>query len=320
MNKLFTIFVLSLCAASALCAVTKDKQTVEQLTNEDEIEAEIGLIEQFMDFLSLKEKEEKIVPVNNEIVNDNQTLALITNATKHKRQAYGGGGYGMPPPQQQQQGYGGYGMPPQQQGFGMPPQQQGFGMPPPPPGRGPGNQIMDGGMGGDLPDFYDFYPNDFLYDYYNWVCSDTSCLLCNILTSECCNPDVNVNCFLPDSCLNNPCLSGGTCIPTVTPIGEPLPDFICVCNPGFTGKYCQLTNEFFFPPMPPPPPPPMPAPYPQPQYNYQPPQPQYQPPQPQYQPPAQAPYQQPPPQVRPPAAPQAPSYGGPSQNGPIPRK
>jgi hypothetical protein len=98
-----------------------------------------------------------------------------------------------------------------------------------------GPQFPDGGMNSQFPDFYDFYPNDFLYDYYDWVCSDTLCQLCNILTSECCDPSVNVNCFLPDSCLNNPCLSGGTCIPTQTL--DQRADFICVCYPGFTGKY-----------------------------------------------------------------------------------
>jgi hypothetical protein len=208
-------------------------------------------------------------------------------------------------------------------------------MPMPPPNR-LGPQFPDGGLNSQFPDFYDFYPNDFLYDYYDWVCSDTSCQLCNILTSECCDPAVNVNCFLPDSCLNNPCLSGGTCIPTQTL--DQRADFICVCYPGFTGKYCQLTNEFFFPPPLPPPPPSYG--YAQPSYNYAPPQaPQYAPPPqqapryvpppqqapprpPQYAPP-QPPQQAPPrvPQYAPPqppqqAPPRAPQYGG--QQGPVP--
>ena len=93
----------------------------------------------------------------------------------------------------------------------------------------------------------DFYTNDFLYDYYDWVCSETDCQLCNVLTAECCDPAVNVNCQLPDSCLNNPCLSGGTCITSRTINGN-RPDFICVCLPGFTGKYCQLTNDFMLEP------------------------------------------------------------------------
>ena len=95
--------------------------------------------------------------------------------------------------------------------------------------------------------FDDFYTNDFLYDYYDWVCSETDCQLCNVLTAECCDPSINVNCMLPDSCLNNPCLSGGTCI-TARTIDGKQPDFICVCLPGFTGKYCQLTNDFMLPP------------------------------------------------------------------------
>jgi hypothetical protein len=95
--------------------------------------------------------------------------------------------------------------------------------------------------------FDEFYTNDFLYDYYDWVCSETDCQLCNVLTAECCDPSINVNCMLPDSCLNNPCLSGGTCITSRTIDGKQ-PDFICVCLPGFTGKYCQLTNDFMLPP------------------------------------------------------------------------
>jgi len=95
----------------------------------------------------------------------------------------------------------------------------------------------------DYNDYYGDYANDYNYDYYDWVCSDTSCQLCDILTSECCNPNIDINCFLPDSCLNNPCLGGGTCITTRTV--DLRPDFICVCLPGLTGKYCQLANDYF---------------------------------------------------------------------------
>ena len=95
----------------------------------------------------------------------------------------------------------------------------------------------------DYNDYYGEYVSDYAYDYYDWICSDTSCQLCDILTSECCDPAIDVNCFLPDSCLNNPCLSGGTCITTKTL--DQQPDFICVCLPGLTGKYCQLVNDYF---------------------------------------------------------------------------
>ena len=95
----------------------------------------------------------------------------------------------------------------------------------------------------DYNDYFGDFVNDYAYDYYDWVCTETACQLCDILTSECCDPTVNVNCFLPDSCLNNPCLSGGTCITTRTIAGQP--DFVCVCLPGLTGKYCQLTNDYF---------------------------------------------------------------------------
>lgn len=95
----------------------------------------------------------------------------------------------------------------------------------------------------DYNDYYGEYVSDYAYDYYDWICSDTACQLCDILTSECCDPVIDVNCFLPDSCLNNPCLSGGTCITTRTLDNQP--DFICVCLPGLTGKYCQLVNDYF---------------------------------------------------------------------------
>jgi hypothetical protein len=128
----------------------------------------------------------------------------------------------------------------------------------------------------DYNDYYGDYTSDYAYDYYDWVCSDTVCQLCNILGGECCSPDFDPNCFLPDSCLNNPCLAGGTCITTKTLDNRP--DFICVCLPGLTGKYCQVANDYlvgadlidtFDPFLLPPPPPPLP---PQPQF---PPQPYY---------------------------------------------
>lgn len=107
---------------------------------------------------------------------------------------------------------------------------------------------MAGGlaMGFGAYDYYNYYGDlvsDYSYDYYDWICSETSCQLCDILTSECCDPDVDVNCFLPDTCLNNPCLSGGTCITSKTI--DDRPDFTCVCLPGLTGKYCQLVNDYF---------------------------------------------------------------------------
>jgi hypothetical protein len=95
----------------------------------------------------------------------------------------------------------------------------------------------------DYNDYYGDYVSDYAYDYYDWVCSEQICQLCDILTSECCDPDRDVNCFLPDSCLNNPCLSGGTCITSRTIDNRP--DFICVCLPGLTGKYCQMVNDYF---------------------------------------------------------------------------
>jgi len=62
------------------------------------------------------------------------------------------------------------------------------------------------------------------------------------LGGECCDPDANPNCFLPDSCLNNPCLAGGSCVTTQTIDGRQ--DFLCICLPGLTGKYCQITNDY----------------------------------------------------------------------------
>jgi len=95
----------------------------------------------------------------------------------------------------------------------------------------------------DYNDYFGDFVNDYAYDYYDWVCTETACQLCDILTSECCDPTTNINCFMPDSCLNNPCLSGGTCISTRTIAGQQ--DFVCVCLPGLTGKYCQLANDYF---------------------------------------------------------------------------
>lgn len=179
----------------------------------------------------------------------------------------------------------------------------------------------------DYNDYYGDYVSDYAYDYYDWICSEASCQLCNILTSECCDPSVDINCFLPDSCLNNPCLSGGTCVTSKTLDGQP--DFICICLPGLTGKYCQVVNDYFvgaevLPPpfmptsipigMPMPEPAPMPAPAPAP--AYQAPAPAYAAPAPQYAQPAPQ-YAQPAPQYAQPAAPQyaqpaAPQYAQPA--------
>ncbi len=92
-----------------------------------------------------------------------------------------------------------------------------------------------------LPLYGDYF-SDYLYDYYDWICDERLCRLCNVLSSECCTPHVDQNCFLPDTCLNNPCLFGGTCIPTKTIDNKP--DFNCICDRGLTGKYCQLTDLF----------------------------------------------------------------------------
>jgi len=115
---------------------------------------------------------------------------------------------------------------------------------------GVGGKSIGGGIGQgfgqyDYNDYYGDYIGDYNYDYYDWVCTTNPpmCQLCNILGSECCDPAVDVNCFLPDSCLNNPCLSGGTCI-TVKTIDD-RPDFTCVCLPGLSGKYCQLATDYF---------------------------------------------------------------------------
>jgi len=136
------------------------------------------------------------------------------------------------------------------------------------------------------------------------------------------------NCFLQDSCLNNPCLAGGSCVPTRTIHGQD--DFLCICLPGLTGKYCQITNDYIvdgflpnvpigpaFPPHGPFPPVPFPgvgqvpgpAPYPAPYQPapYQPAPAPYQPAAPQYQP-APAPYQPAPPAPQYQPAPPAPQY------------
>lgn len=125
-----------------------------------------------------------------------------------------------------------------------------------------GPKVIGGGFGHgfgqyDYNDYYGDYIGDYNYDYYDWVCTTNppNCQLCNILGSECCDPEVDVNCFLPDNCLNNPCLAGGTCITTTTIDNRP--DFTCVCMPGLSGKYCQLATDYFvgaqfFAPPPPP--------------------------------------------------------------------
>lgn len=127
---------------------------------------------------------------------------------------------------------------------------------------GVGGKSIGGGFGQgfgqyDYNDYYGDYIGDYNYDYYDWVCTTNppNCQLCNILGSECCDPAVDTNCFLPDSCLNNPCLAGGTCITTKTI--DDRPDFTCVCLPGLSGKYCQLATDYFVgaqffspPPMP----------------------------------------------------------------------
>jgi len=94
----------------------------------------------------------------------------------------------------------------------------------------------------DYGDYYGGLTGDYNYDYYDWVCSETRCRVCNILGGECCDPAENPNCNLPDTCLNNPCLAGGSCVTTTTLLGNP--DFLCICLPGLTGKYCQITNDY----------------------------------------------------------------------------
>jgi hypothetical protein len=137
---------------------------------------------------------------------------------------------------------------------------------------GVGGKSIGGGMGQgfgqyDYNDYYGDYIGDYNYDYYDWVCTTNppNCQLCNILGSECCDPAQNTNCFLPDSCLNNPCLAGGTCVTVTTIDGRP--DFTCICLPGLSGKYCQLATDYFvgaqfFAPMPMPMAPPFGAPLP----------------------------------------------------------
>jgi len=128
---------------------------------------------------------------------------------------------------------------------------------------GTGGKSIGGGFGHgfgayDYNDYYGDYIGDYNYDYDDWVCTTNppNCRLCNILGSECCDPAVDVNCFLADTCLNNPCLSGGTCVTTKTI--DDRPDFTCMCLPGLSGKYCQLPTDYFVgaqffqpPPMPP---------------------------------------------------------------------
>lgn len=146
---------------------------------------------------------------------------------------------------------------------------------------GVAGKSIGGGMGHgygqyDYNDYYGDYVGDYNYDYYDWVCTTNppNCQLCNILGSECCDPATDVNCYLPDSCLNNPCLAGGTCITTKTI--DDHPDFTCVCLPGLSGKYCQLATDYFvgaqfFAPPPPPVAPvysnPLPQPYPSDSYG-----------------------------------------------------
>jgi len=98
-----------------------------------------------------------------------------------------------------------------------------------------------------MPDYYSALLDYAAYDYYDWVCVGYECVLCDILTGECCSPD-EPNCFMPDTCANNPCLTGGTCITTRTVGGQP--DFTCVCKSGLTGKYCQLRDDFAPPLLP----------------------------------------------------------------------
>lgn len=110
-------------------------------------------------------------------------------------------------------------------------------------GLGP---VLGPGYGADFGDYYGNFLADSAYDYYDWVCTDRVCQLCDVLTGDCCNPDLDRNCFLPDSCANNPCLSGGTCITTRTI--DYRPDFMCICQGGLTGKYCQLVDQYYVPP------------------------------------------------------------------------
>ena len=114
------------------------------------------------------------------------------------------------------------------------------------------------------------------YDYYDWVCAEGKCQICNVLTGgkfpffqiilqraemvafflikyifpfmdwligkACCNPLLHENCFLPDACHNSPCLNSGECVEEFTPDGYP--DFECICINGLTGKYCHLVDDF----------------------------------------------------------------------------
>lgn len=112
-------------------------------------------------------------------------------------------------------------------------------------GKSIGGGLAQGYGAYDYNDYYGDYVGDYSYDYYDWVCTTNppNCQLCNMLGSECCDPAMDTNCFLPDTCLNNPCLAGGTCITTTTI--DDRPDFTCVCLPGLSGKYCQLATDYF---------------------------------------------------------------------------
>ena len=92
----------------------------------------------------------------------------------------------------------------------------------------------------DYQDYYNAMLDYALYDYYDWVCSGTQCQLCDLLTGDCCDPAKSRNCFLPDSCANNPCLAGGTCTSSQTQC-----TFSCQCPTGYVGtRYLFLFNKF----------------------------------------------------------------------------
>ena len=95
----------------------------------------------------------------------------------------------------------------------------------------------------DYNDYYGEYILDIAYDYYDWVCSGKMCVLCNLLEEICCDPEFDRNCFLSESCSDNPCLAGGTCINTRTIDNRH--DFFCDCKPGLIGKYCQIPSDYF---------------------------------------------------------------------------
>ncbi|XP_044146122.1 zonadhesin-like [Bufo gargarizans] len=80
----------------------------------------------------------------------------------------------------------------------------------------------------------------------NCTCIDTSSVLCYFMKckpeEKCTTANQILGCYIPSSCLENPCQNGGTCMETPG-VGNATSISSCLCPSTHTGLYCEDEKE-----------------------------------------------------------------------------